>query len=461
MKLPNGPKTPRLIQNFNFVTDPIGYMETNAERYGDIFTTKAFAFHSHPSLMVSNPEGLKQILTNDTKELAAPSELGEIVIPWLGDYSLLFLEGETHRRQRQLVMPPFHGERMRSYAQAICDITASVMAQQVFGKPFLARNIMRDVSLQVMMKVVLGFYQGERWDKFRQLMLTLMDHFQNPLMLATGFFPVLQKDLGGLTPWKRFLYLRGEMDKLLYEEINERREKPDPERTDVLSMLLSARDQDGQGMTNKELRDQVITLLFVGFENTSTAIAWSLYWVHKETGVREKLLQELDSLGEFPEPMTIARLPYLTAVCNETLRVSSVNMMISGRVVVSPIELMGYQLEPGTALFGSIYLTHQRSDLYPEPKRFRPERFLEREFTPYEFVPFGGGIRSCIGASLAQFEMKLALATVLSRYQLALGDNKPEKLQGRGIVLVPAGGVKMQIESKRVRQPQELTTAVN
>jgi cytochrome P450 family 110 len=461
MKLPAGPETPRLIQNFNFVTDPIGYMEANAERYGDIFTTKAFAFHSHPSLMVSNPEALKQILTNDTKDLAAPSELGEIVVPWLGDYSLLFLEGETHRRQRQLVMPPFHGERMRSYAQAICDITETVMAQQIFGKPFLARTLMRDVSLQVMMKVVLGFYEGERWEKFRQLMLALMEHFQNPLMLATGFFPFFQKDLGMLTPWGRFLYLRGEMDKLLYDEINERRDNPDPERTDVLSLLMLAHDQDGQGMTNKELRDQVITLLFVGFENTSTAIAWSLYWVHKEPKVREKLLQELDSLGESPDPMTIARLPYLTAVCNETLRMSSVNMMISGRVVRSPIELMGYKLTPGTALFGSIYLTHRREDLYPQPKQFRPERFLEQEFSPYEFVPFGGGIRSCIGASLAQFEMKLVLATVLSRYQLALKDRQPEQLQGRGIVLVPARGVKMAIESKRVRQEQQLTATVS
>jgi cytochrome P450 family 110 len=459
--IPDGPKTPRLLQNLNFVTDPIGYMETNAQRYGDIFTSKAFAFHEHPSLIVSNPEALKQILTNDTKELAAPSELGEIVLPWLGDYSLLFLEGETHRRQRQLVMPPFHGERMRSYAQAICDITASVMAQQTFGQPFQARSIMRDVSLQVMMKVVLGFYGGERWEKFRELMLTLMDHFQNPLMLATGFFPFLQKNVGILTPWGRFLYLRGELDKLLYAEIEERRQKPDPERIDVLSLLMLAHDQDGQGMTNKELRDQVITLLFVGFENTSTAIAWSLYWVHKETEVRTKLLQELDSLGESPEPMTIARLPYLTAVCNETLRISSVNMMVSGRVVRSPIELMGYQLEPGTALFGSIYLTHQRSDLYPQPKQFRPERFLEREFSPYEFVPFGGGIRSCIGASLALFEMKLALATVLSGYQLALKDSKPEELQGRGIVLVPARGVNMVVEGKRVRQEQELAATVS
>lgn len=461
MKLPDGPKTPRLLQNINFVTDPLGYMEDNAKRYGDIFTTKAFAFHSNDSLMISNPEALKQILTNDTKDIAAPSELGEILIPWLGDYSLLFIEGQTHRRQRQLVMPPFHGERMRGYGQAICDITEQVMDQQTFGKTFVARSIMRDVSLQVMMKVVFGFYQGERWTRFRQLMLSLMDHFQNPLMLAVGFFPFLHRDLGMLTPWRRFLYFRQEMDKLLYAEINERREKPDPERTDVLSLLMSARDEDGQGMTNKELRDQSITLLFVGFENTCTAIAWSLYWVHKQPEIREKLLQELDSLGDSTDPMTIARLPYLTAVCNETLRMSSVNMMISGRVVRSPIELMGYKLKPGTALFGSIYLTHNREDLYPEPKKFRPERFLEREFSPYEFVPFGGGIRSCIGASLAQFEMKLVLATVLTRYKLALADNRPERLQGRGVIIVPAGGVKMVVQSQRTSSDRAMAVSLS
>ncbi|NJK46163.1 MAG: cytochrome P450 [Pleurocapsa sp. SU_196_0] len=209
-------------------------------------------------------------------------------------------------------------------------------------------------------------------------------------------------------------------------------------------------------LTDQELRDQVITLLFVGHENTSTAIAWSLYWVHQHPEVRQKLLRELDGLGESPEPMEIARLPYLTAVCNETLRMSSVNMLTSGRMVRSPIKLMGYQLEPGTAIFGSIYLTHHRQDLYPEPKQFKPERFLERQFSPYEFLPFGGGIRSCIGASLAQFEMKLVLATVLSHYQLALKDNQPEKLQGRGIVLVPARGVNMVVQGKRVPQAQEL-----
>ena len=266
--------------------------------------------------------------------------------------------------------------------------------------------------------------------------------------------------MGKWSPWGSFLRLRQQLDELLYAEIEERREKPDPKRTDVLSLLMSARDENGQGMTNKELRDQSITLLFVGHENTATAIAWSLYWVHKDTRVREKLLQELDSLGDAPEPMTISRLPYLTAVCNETLRMSSVNMMTSGRVVRSPIELMGYQLPPGTALFGSIYLTHHREDLYPEPKQFRPERFIEREYSPYEFLPFGGGIRSCIGASLAQFEMRLVLATALSRYQLALGDTQPERLQGRGIVLVPAGGVKMVVQDKRVRRDQELATTV-
>ena len=191
MKLPAGPKTPQLLQSTNFIKDPIGYMETNAERYGDIFTTKAFSFHSHQTLMVSNPQALKQILTNDTKDLAAPSELNEIVVPWLGDYSLLFLEGEPHRRQRQLVMPPFHGERMKGYGQAICNITESVMAQQEVGKPFIARTIMRDVSLQVMMRVVFGFYEGERWSKFKHLMLTLINHFQHLSMLATGFLPFL------------------------------------------------------------------------------------------------------------------------------------------------------------------------------------------------------------------------------------------------------------------------------
>jgi unspecific monooxygenase len=460
MKLPPGSKTPRLFQNLNFVSDPVGYMEANAERYGDIFSTKAFSFHSQPTLIVSNPEALRQVLTNDTKDFCSPSDLNQILVPWLGTYSMLVQDGEPHRRQRKLLMPSFHGDRLRGYGQTICKITASVMSRQPLGEIFSARTLMLDTTLQIMLEIVFGSYKEERCQQIKDLMLTLMNDFENPLLLASGFLPFLQKDWGEKSPWGYFLRMRQRIDDLIYAEIAERRQQPNPQGHDILSLLLSARDEAGEALTDQELRDQIITLLFVGHENSATGVAWALYWVHKHPEVRDKLIKEIASL-ESPDPMAIVRLPYLTAVCNETLRMSSINMLLSGRMVKSPVELMGYKLSPGTAIFGSVYLTHHRPDLYPEPKQFKPERFLERQFSPYEFLPFGGGNRSCIGANLAVMEIKLVLATVLLRYQLTLADNQPEKLQGRGVVLIPAKGVRMIVQSPRIRQKQELTATVS
>lgn len=188
-------------------------------------------------------------------------------------------------------------------------------------------------------------------------------------------------------------------------------------------MLMSAQDEEGQPMSDRELRDELMGLLFGGHESIATAIAWALHWTHYLPEVRDKLLDELKSLGESPMLMDIVRLPYLTAVCQETLRIYPVAMLTFPRVVEEPVEMMGYQLELGTVVMACMYLTHQREDLYPKREQFRPERFLERQFSPYEFFPFGGGARRCIGEALAQVEMKLILATILSEYQLTLIKN--------------------------------------
>jgi cytochrome P450 family 110 len=226
--------------------------------------------------------------------------------------------------------------------------------------------------------------------------------------------------------------------------------------------MMAARDENGQPMTNQELRDELMTLLFAGHETTATALAWGLYWIHSLPSVREKLLQELDSLGKNPDPMAIFRLPYLSAVCQETLRIYPVGMLTFPREVKSPVELMGYQLAPGTVVVGSIYLTHRRKDLYPEPLQFRPERFLERQFSPYEYLPFGGGSRRCIGMALAQLEMKLVLASILRDFELALAENKPVPAKRRGVTLGPAGGVRMVMTGRRMRQqrPEPIASTV-
>ena len=342
---------------------------------------------------------------------------------------------------------------MRAYGQLICDITEKVMSGLPLGQTFSARSAMQDISLRVIFEAVFGIYEGERCDRLKLLIASMLELFQSPLTSSFLFFTSLQKDLGPWSPWGHFLRQQQQIDHLLYSEIQERRRYPDPERADILSLLMSAHDEAGEPMTDVELRDELLTLLFAGHETTATAMAWSLYWVHHLPQVGNKLLAEIDSLGNSPDPMSLSRLPYLTAVCQETLRIYPVGMLTFPRVAQSSVELMGYKLEAGTVLVGCIYLTHQLEHLYPQPKQFRPERFLEHQFSPYEYLPFGGGSRRCIGAALAQLEMKLVLATILSHYQLRLADNRPVRPQRRGITLGPRGGVKMIVTGQR--QPQE------
>ncbi|NEP02769.1 MAG: cytochrome P450 [Symploca sp. SIO2E9] len=452
MQLPNLLNKPRFLQRLQWVIDPVGYMNSAAQQYPDIFTAEVIGF-GDTQVFVNHPQAIEEILTNDRKKFTAPGQENKVLQPLVGDYSLLLLEAQRHKRQRQLMMPSFHGERMRAYGELICNLTEKVFSELPHHQPFSARRATQEISQQVILQVVFGLYQGERSQKLQQLMALMLDVFRSPLTSSFLFFPSLQQDFGAWSPWGRFLRQRHQIDQLIYAEIAQRREKPEPERIDILSLLISARDENGETMTDLELRDELITLLLAGYETTASAMAWGLYWLHKHPQVRQRLLLELDAIGEHRDPMSIFRLPYLSAVCNESLRISPVAMLTFPRFVQEPVELLGHRLEPGTKLLGCIYLLHQREDLYPQPQQFQPERFLERKFSPYEFMPFGGGVRRCLGEALALFEMKLVLATIVSSYQLALAEHQPEIPRRRGVTLAPARGVKMVIT--RQRQPQE------
>ncbi|MFN6471617.1 MAG: cytochrome P450 [Nostoc sp. SerVER01] len=452
MLLPNLIKTPSVLQKLQWVIDPIGYMEKAAQQYPDIFTGRIVGF-GDTAVFVNHPQAIQEILTNDKTKFLAVGKMNKIGEPLVGEYSVTSLEGTHHKRQRQLVMPAFHGERMRAYGQLICSLCTKVFNQLPLNQHFLARNLTQEITLQVILQVVFGLNEGEKLEKLKYLLPQMLDLFRSPLSSSLLFFSFLQKDLGAWSPWGKFLRDRQQIDELIYAEIAEHRQQLNPERTDILSMLVLAQDDTGQFMTDRELRDQLMTLMVAGYETTVTAIAWGLYWIHQKPLVREKLLEELDTLGDSPDPMSIYRLPYLTAVCNETLRIHPPFISSFPRVVQEPIELLGHCLEPGTVTLASIYLIHQREDLYPQPQEFQPQRFLERQFSPYEFLPFGGGVRRCIGEALAMFQMKLVLATVLSHYQLALVDCQRERPQRRGFTVAPSRGVKMVMTGHRV--PQE------
>ena len=389
MKKLKGPKTPGLIQKIQWGSDPISYMDAAAQKFPDIFEAKVTPV-GKTQILVSHPQAIQQILTKDVKGEYAPPA-GNLMRPVVGHESLLFQDHKRHLRQRKLLMPPFHGERMTAYGQAICNLAQQVSKDLLAGKTFSARAIMEDISLEVILEVIFGLSEGERYQQLKELLVYYSGIFHSPIFNLLFLVPSLQKDVGIFSPWRDFLGKRQQIDQLLYAEINDRRAKPDPEQTDILSLLLLARDEDGEAMTDVEIRDQLITLLLTGHETAATAMAWALYWIHYHPEIRDKLLEEIDRLGDTPDPMDIFRLPYLTAVCNETLRIYPVVPISGPRMVKEPFELMGYQLQPGSAVHCCIYLTHHREDLYPNPQQFKPERFLERQFSPYEFMPFGGG----------------------------------------------------------------------
>lgn len=439
--IPDGPSSPFLIRQLRtlrWIFQPLEVIEWRAQRYGETFVVSK---NTSPLLVYfSNPAAIQQIFTADP-ELFDTSGGNEIFQPLLGKYSLLLLDSAKHQSQRRLLMPPFHGDRMRTYGQLICDITVQVLNQWRVGESKPVRACMQEISLKVILSTVFGLHEGQRFDQLRQLLTLLLDSVGSPLSFIFLFFTSLQKDWGPLSPWGRFLRLKQQVDQLLFAEIQARRQAASGGE-DILSLLLEARDETGQPMTDEELRDELLTLLFAGHETTASALAWALYWVDNLPAVQDKLLHELN-ISANSDPSTIARLPYLSAVCSETLRIYPVAISSFVRITKSPMEIMGYQFEPGTLLLPSIYLTHHREDIYPEPKRFKPERFLERQFSPYEYLPFGGGNRRCIGLAFAQFEMKLVLATILSRCELKLASNHPVKPVRRGLTISPPGNMRM------------------
>lgn len=439
-----GPKAVRFWQTMQWSSNPIRYMENAAAQFPELFKAKVAPVGKYQVLLV-HPQAIQELFTRGE----FINGVNSLVRPVFGDESLLLQVGDRHQSQRKLLMPPFHGERMRAYGQLVCEITDRAIARLPRERRVSARSAMEEISLQVIFKAVFGLDDGERGQQLKQLLLYWARLFQSPLFNSLLFFSFLQQPWG---PWNTFLKKRQQIYQLLLAEIRDRRASLDPDRTDILSMLLSARHEDGTLMSETEILNQSLTLLLAGYETTATAMAWTVYWSHRYPAIKAKLLAEIEGLGEEPNPAEIARLPYLTAFCQESLRINPVFPITLPRTVESPIELMGYEIEPGTMIHGCIYTLHQREEIYPHPRQFKPERFLDRSFAHYEFIPFGGGKRRCIGAALATFEIKLAIATILKNYEIALADQKPIELSRQTVTLVPKGGIGIVVRGRRVPQ---------
>ncbi|WP_299492128.1 cytochrome P450 [Acaryochloris sp. IP29b_bin.137] len=432
------PKQPRFLQAVQWVLDPVGYMHSNFRRYGDIFQTGLSWGSSNSFVMVSEPKAVQYLLTHDTgPEFSAPGEVNERLAPFFGRQNLMLFSGAEHQRRRQLVMPAFHGDHLPIYGHLIHKICSTAIAQWPLHQPLNVRSLMADITREIILQVIFGQHQGERYAQLEQLIRIILERTSAPSAAAIILFPWLQNDFGSWSPGHRLLQVIAKIDKLVFAEIQERRATPDPDRTDILSLLMMAQDQDGKSLSDQALRDELLTLLVAGHDTTATALTWAIYWIYSLPNVKQHLLNVLETVSDPTTPAEFLKLPYLTAVCNETLRIYPVTLSTFLRRVEVPIELCGYHLELGMMVTGCIYLIHQREDLYPQPKQFRPERFLEKSFSPYEFMPFGGGARRCVGATLALSEMKIILGTILKQVELVLLNQQPVQPGRRAVNLGP------------------------
>ena len=429
MSFPPGPRLPRLAQAARVTVEPYAWMDKRRERYGPVFSSH-FPYFGRV-VYVADPKLVKEVFAGDATTFHAGEANATALGDALGEHSLLTLDEERHLSQRKLLLPPFHGQAVRRYADVMAAAAAAEVERWPVGRPFALRPRMQAITLEVILRAVFGVRDGERMDLFRRRIPPL-----GQLNSVLDWLPVMQRDLGGLSPAARFRKALAAVDELIYAEIAERRESaPGEERDDVLSLLLAARHEDGSAMTDVELRDELMTLLTAGHETTATGLAWAFERLLRTPAVMERLLGSLDEDE------------YLDAVVKETLRLRPVVVDVA-RKLTREIELGEWRLPAGTLVLPAIAAIHVRPDLYPEPHEFRPERFLDGGAESYSWIPFGGGVRRCIGASFAQVEMRVVLREVLRRVRLRADSPKPERPKVQHVTVVPARGCRVLVEER-------------
>ena len=443
MALPPGPDAPAALTILRWIRTPFKLMDECQARFGDAFTLRVPGLHGG-LVVVSDPLAVKDVFALGPDEGHA-GKANVVLKPFLGKNSLLLLDGAEHLRQRKMILPAFHGERMHAYGRTMLELAHDTIDRFPVGKRFAVHRPMQSTTLQVIIRTVFGMEQGPRFTELSELLTRGLDVASWPGML----FDFVQRDLGPWSPWGRYLRLAARASELLRAEIRSGREKGTAGRTDVLAMMLDARDEGGQPLEEDEIHDELVTLLLAGHETTATALAWALRWILLDRDLVERLRAEIAGTGG--DPPKIAKLELLDATVKETLRLQPVVPMV-GRVLQGPTRIGAIDLPAGSVVAPSIYLVHRRGSLYPEPERFRPERFLGFKPAAWEFLPFGGGLRKCVGASFAVYEMKMVLAALLPRVDARLAVSSDRiRVARRGITLTPSDGLPIVVTAKRSR----------
>ncbi len=428
MALPPGPRAPALVNLLRFGRRPLQLLHRWHERYGDLITVRMSGFGT--GVYVVDPDAIRELFTGDQKDLRA-GEANSFMEPVLGPSSVLVLDGPEHLRQRKLLLAPFQGSRVAAFRDVIREVAEREVSSWRPGSTLVLRERMRALTFEVICRAVFGVTEPERVERMRARLGALID--SSPLFMVFG---LARAELGPLSPGARFAKRLRAADEVIYEEIARRRGEADlEERSDVLSLLLRARDDDGCAMSDTELRDELVTMLGAGHETTATGLAFAF----------ELLLRNPRVLGRLREELEREDDAYLDAVVKETLRLRPV-IDATERTLTVPRTVAGRELPAGVKVYPAIVLVQTREDLYPNPHQFRPERFIEDGAEAYSWLPFGGGIRRCIGAALAQAEMAEVLRIVVSRVELRPLRPKPDPVVLKGITLAPKHGVEVEVQ---------------
>ena len=428
MLLPPAPSEAPAVQTLRWLLRPIAFLESCRRRYGDAFSVSFLGFKT-PMVMISDPDAIRALYTNPGHGL--PPGRAVALGPMVGDRSVLLIEGREHLARRKLMLPPFHGERMRAYEDIVREVAERDVATWPRGTDFPLHPHMQAITLEIIQRAVFGVSDPERREQLRVLLGELLDMTGSA---ALQFRVLMTRRLGrGPDPFAAMSRVRQRVDALLFDEIASRRREGVEGRDDILSLLMSARFEDGEEMDDLELRDQLMTLLLAGHETTATALAWTFDLLLRHPAVLDRLTEEVRA-GEGDE--------YLRAVVAESLRLRPV-LPLAGRRLTEELRFGDYVLPPGSDVTPAIWLTHTRPDLYPEPYAFRPERFLADAPATYAWIPFGGGVRRCLGAAFAEFEMRIVIDAVLRARALRPASDEAEHVMRRNITFSPRGGTRV------------------
>lgn len=432
MMMPNGPGYPRIVQAWLWLKKPTWFLDRCWRTYGDVFTMRLPL--GIDMVHIASPGLVKAVFGGDNDVLRAGEANATILEPLVGPHSVLVLDGPEHMRQRKLMLPAFHGGRMRAWEAAVREITRAEVARWPVGRPFALRPSMQSITLDVIVRVVFGVEGSARGDELRRHILAVTAIGRNPFLL----FATRDRRLGPHAPWARFVRARTALYAALAEEIRHRRQAPDlGQRGDVLSQLLLARDDEGRAMTDDEVRDELVTLLFAGHETTATSLAWAFDLLLHDPRALGRLVAELDGGGS----------EYLDATITETLRVRPVIAVVD-RHVREAVSIGGHAIPAGAIACPNIYLAQRRPDLYTDPAAFRPDRFTGHAPPAFGWFPFGGGIRRCLGATFATFEMRIVLPEVLQAVTLRPASPRPARIRREAVTFVPHDGARCVVTAR-------------